>query len=114
MTDALHSQRLTHLLEHFSEQLDELLRQLRQHDSQDLPVELLDEIAATTGELMLVLLDYQSAHKSAELVREVISHAQGLRYSLRSQKIQTEDLKADVSSFNEDVGLIIRESKLAA
>lgn len=79
-----------------------------------MPVELLDEIAATTGELMLVLLDYQSAHKAEELVREVISHAQCLRQSLRSQILRADELTADVSSFNEDVGLIIRDSKLAA
>jgi hypothetical protein len=114
MKDALHSQRLTHLLEHFSAQLDELLRQLQLHDSPSLPLELLDEIAVTTGELMLVLLDYQSAHKSEELVRAVISHAQCLRQSLRSHQLQADELSADVSSFNEDVGLIIRDSKLAA
>lgn len=114
MTDALHSPRLTHLLEHFSAQLDELLRQLQLHHSQAIPVELLDEIAVTTGELMLVLLDYQSAHKSEELVQEVISHAQVLRQALRSSQPQTEELTANVSSFNKDVGLIIRDSKLAA
>jgi 23S rRNA C2498 (ribose-2'-O)-methylase RlmM len=114
MTDALHSQRLTHLLEHSSAKLDELLRQLQLHDQQLMPLELLDEIAVTTGELMLVLLDYQSSHKSEELVQEVISHAQCLRHALRSQQLQTNDLTADVSSFNEDVGLIIRDSKLAA
>jgi hypothetical protein len=114
MTDASHSQRLTQLLEHSSAQLDELLRQLKLHEPQSMPVELLDEIAATTGELMLVLLDYQSAHKSEELVREVISHAQGLRRSLRSHQFRTDELSADVSSFNDDVSLIIRDSKLAA
>lgn len=114
MTDALHSQRLTHLLEHFSAQLDELLSQLRLHDSHALPVELLDEIATTTGELMLVLLDYQSAHKSEEMVRQVISHAQGLRQALRSHQTQTDELTANVSSFKDDVSLIIRDSKLAA
>lgn len=114
MTEALHSQRLTHLLEHFSAQLDELLRQLQLHDQKSVPVELLDEIAITTGELMLVLLDYQSAHKSEALVQEVISHAQCLRQSLRSQQPPTNELSADVSSFNVDVGLIIRDSKLAA
>lgn len=114
MTDALHSQRLTHLLEHSSAQLDELLRQLRLHDSQSMPLELLDEIAVTTGELMLVLLDYQSVHKAEELVQKVISHAQGLRRSLRSQQLQTDELTANVSSFNEDVSLIIRDSKIAA
>lgn len=114
MTDATHSQRLTQLLEQSSAQLDELLRQLKLHEPQSMPVELLDEMAATTGELMLVLLDYQSAHKSAELVREVISHAQVLRRSLRSHQVPTAELSAVVSSFNEDVSIIIRDSKLAA
>ncbi len=114
MTEALHSQRLTHLLERSSAQLDELLRQLRLHNSPSMPLELLDEIAVTTGELMLVLLDYQSAHRAEELVQKVISHAQGLRRSLRSQQLQPDELTADVSSFNEDVSLIIRDSKLAA
>lgn len=114
MPDTTYQQRLTHLLEHFSAQLEELLRQVKKDDQQLLPLELLDEIAATTGELMLVLLDYRSAHKSEALVREVISHAEQLRRSLRSAGARPAEVTADLLSFNRDVGLLIRDSKLAA
>jgi hypothetical protein len=115
MPDALYQERLTRSLKHFSARLDDLLLQVRCLEPPLIPSELLDELASTTGELMLVLAEYQFTHRSEELVQDVISNAHSLRELLRSrQETYTEQLAEAVLSFNERVGLIIRQSKHAA
>ena len=114
MNDTFHQQRLTNLLQSSSRKLDELLCQVHPFEQGTISAELLDELAVVTGELMLVLMEYQPAHGSEELVQEVISHAQKLREHLRSGRFRPEQISQAVDSFTQEVETIIRDSKLAA
>ena len=107
-------QRFTQLLESFSARIGGLLEETGRHRSEDLPVELLDELAGTMGELLIVLTDYQSFHGEDHLTRRVISDAQLLRESIRSRLLQSEQLVAAVGALADEVYQIIREDKRAA
>jgi hypothetical protein len=102
----------TRSLEHFSERLDELLESSHLYQS-PLPLELIDEIAFTTGELMLVLTNYPGYHED-ELIREVISHARSLRERLRVNHLQSEEVTKDCDSFRQEIAQLVRDSKKAA
>jgi hypothetical protein len=102
----------THSLEHFSERLDELLESARLHQSQ-LPLELLEEIAFTTSELMLVVTNYPSHHED-ELIREVLAHAKSLRERLRVSHSQGNQVAKDCDSFRQEVAQLVINSKKAA
>lgn len=73
----------TRSLKHFSAKLDELIESAR-HQS-PLSPELIDEIAFTTGELMLVLTNYPSQQDEVS-VQEAIVHARSLRERLRIEQ----------------------------
>jgi hypothetical protein len=114
MHDTFHQQHFTHLLKKFSERLDELLLEVRHYEPQLLPVELLDEIATTTGELMLVLQDHLSGRNTSELSHRAASHARHLREDVRSRELPNEQLAVAIGALSEEVNLIIREDKRAA
>lgn len=114
MPDTLRQQRFTRLLAQFSSKLDDLLVQARRFEPQQLPVELIDEMATTTGELLLVLIDHQSVFGTDGLMRRVISDAQHLREKMRSRIVEQGHLAEAVSELTEEVNLIIREDKRAA
>jgi hypothetical protein len=99
-------------LEHFSKKLDELLDNARLHQP-PLPLELIDEIAFTTGELMLVLTNYPGHHED-ELIREVLSHARSLRERLRVDQSQDDQVTKDCDSFRQEIAQLLRHSKKAA
>jgi hypothetical protein len=102
----------TRSLDQFSKRLDELLDSACLHQSQ-LPPELVDEIAFTTGELMLVLTNYPGHHED-ELIREVLSHAKRLRERLRVEQPQGEQVMNDCDSFRQEIAQLVRDSKKAA
>jgi hypothetical protein len=102
----------TRSLEHFSKKLDELLESARFHQA-PLPPELVDEIAFTTGELMLVMTNYPS-HQEDELIREVLSHAKSLRECLRVGESQCDEVAKDCDSFRQEIAQLLRDSKKAA
>jgi hypothetical protein len=114
MHDTFHQQHFTHLLKQFSGRLEELLLEVRHYEPQLLPVELLDEIATTTGELMLVLKDHLSGPRPSELSDKVASHARHLREDVRSRELPNEQLALAIHNLSEEVSLIIREDKRAA
>jgi hypothetical protein len=114
MHDTFHQQHFTHLLKQFSERLDELLLEVKHYEPQLLPVELLDEIATTTGELMLLLKDHLSGQRPSELSDKVASHARHLREDVRSRELPNEQLALAIRNLSEEVSLIIREDKRAA
>lgn len=105
----LHSNRQ---LEHFSEQLDELL--LRTRRSQPQPPELLDEIAATTGEIMLVLMNYQENTQTDALLHEALTHASKLREHLRSRQFRDEEIADAFGTLKQEVEQLLRQSRRAA
>jgi hypothetical protein len=102
----------TRSLEHFSKRLDELLESARLHQS-PLPLELLDEIAFTTGELMLVMTNYPGHHED-KLIREVLSHARSLRERLRVDHLEGDDVTKDCDSFRQEIAQLVIDSKKAA
>ena len=61
MQDILRHQRFTRELGRFSDRLDDLMLELRRHEPSHMPPELLDEMASTLGELMLVLIEHKDA-----------------------------------------------------
>ena len=112
MFDIARQLHFTRSLEHFSERLDELLESTRLYQS-PLPLELIDEIAFTTGELMLVLTNYPGHHED-ELIREVLSHARSLRERLRVNHHQGDDVTKDCDSFRREIAQLVIDSKKAA
>jgi hypothetical protein len=76
---------------------DELLESARLHQSQ-LPPEHLDDIAFTTGELMLVMKNYRGHHED-ELILEALSHARSLREHLRVGESQGNQVAKECDSF---------------
>jgi hypothetical protein len=114
MHDTFHQQHFTHQLKRFSERLDDLLMEVRHYEPQLLPVELLDEIATTTGELMLLLKDHLTGQYTSELSHKAASHARHLREDVRSRELPNEQLAVALCNLSEEVNLIIREDKRAA
>jgi hypothetical protein len=106
----LHSNRL---LERFSEQLDELLFRARSHRLQ-LPPELLDEIAATTGEIMLVLMNFQENVQTDALLHETLTHAGNLRQHIRSRQFRDEEIAEAFGSLKQEVEQLVHRSRRAA
>jgi hypothetical protein len=110
--DAARQLHFTRSLEHFSARLDELLNSARFHQSQ-LPPELIDEIAFTTGELMLVLTNH-SSHQEEAAIQEALSHARSLRARLRANQPQGDQLTKDCDSFSQEIAQLLVDSKKAA
>jgi len=102
----------TRSLEHFCSRLDELLNNARLHQAQ-LPPELIDEIAFTTGELMLVLTNHPS-HQEEASVKEALSHARSLREHLRVDRPQNDQLTKDCDNFRHEIAQLVVDSKKAA
>lgn len=101
------------MLERFSERLDELLLRTRLQGLH-LPAELLDEIAATTGEIMLVLMNFQENVQTDGLLHEALSHARKLREHLRTRQFRDEEIADAFASLKREVEQLVRESKRAA
>jgi hypothetical protein len=114
MHDPLHQQRFTEQLNMFSERLDDLILHARRFEPQRIPLEVLDEIAITIGELALVLSDHLAIEHTQALARKVISQAKGLRQGVRSGSLSGEPLAGAVKALIEEVHLIIHDDKRAA
>ena len=112
MFDVARQLHFTRSLEHFSKRLDELLDNARIHQS-PLPLELIDEIAFTTGELMLVLTNYPGHHED-ESIQEALSHAKSLRERLRVGLSQDDQVPKDCDSFMQEIAQLLRDNKKAA
>jgi hypothetical protein len=113
MYETSHQVQVNRLLVSFSERLDELLLNARSHQLQP-PPELLDEIAATTGEIMLVLMNFRENIQTDELLQEALAHAGKLRHHLRSRQFSSEDIAEAFGSLRQEVAQLVRESRRAA
>lgn len=102
----------THSLERFSERLDDLLCRAQQSQPHLTP-ELIDEIAVTTGELMLVLMNHPSDLEE-ESVGEALAHAKRLREHLRIDQRERDHLTLECQEFSREIALLVSESKKAA
>jgi hypothetical protein len=114
MHAALHHQRFTQLLNQFSEKLDELLLNARRYDPKNIPLEILDEIAVTIGELTLLLSDHLAIEHTQALAQKVVSRANGLRHGMRSGEMSSDQLAEAISALIREVHLILCEDKRAA
>lgn len=112
MFDIARQLHFTRSLEHFSKRLDELLDSVSLHQSQ-LPPELIDEIALTTGELMLVMTNHPGHHED-ELISEVLAHARSLRERLRVGESQSNQMAKDCESFRREIAQLLIDRKKAA
>lgn len=113
MYDTSHQLQVNRLLERFSERLDELLSRARSHQLR-LPPELLDEIASTTGEIMLVLMNFQENVQTDALLHEALTHADNLRRHLRARRFRDEDVAEAFAALKLEVEQLIYQSRRAA
>jgi len=97
-------------LSRFSKHLEELFSDLRCCQQDAPPPELADEIAATAGEIMLLLAD----HGEDELVRGTLDDARRLREAARTLQPVRAQLVEAGTALTDDVARIIREEKRAA
>jgi hypothetical protein len=97
-------------LSQFSIHLDELVSDLRRCRQDAPPAELADEIAATAGEIMLLLAD----HCEDELVCGTLNDARRLREAARTLQPVRAQLMAAGTALTDDIARIIREEKGAA
>jgi hypothetical protein len=88
------------------------LTRARFHQSQP-PPELIDEIALTTGELMLVMTNHPGHHED-ELISEVLAHARSLRERLRVGESQSLQMAKDCDSFRREIAQLLIDSRKAA
>jgi hypothetical protein len=114
MQAARHQQRFTQLLNQFSEKLDDLLLNVRRHDPEHIPLEILDEIAVTIGELTLVLSDHLAIEHTQALAHKIISRANALRQGMRSGELTSEQLADTTGALINEIQLILFEEKRAA
>jgi hypothetical protein len=114
MLDGRRQQLLTRQLERHSARLEELIAEARRHAGRGLPPELVDEIASTTGELMLALVEHQSTYRPEEATHKAASDAQSLRERMRSQRLPVEQIAEAAETIRREVEDIIREDKQAA
>jgi hypothetical protein len=112
--DHLHQQQLTRRLQHFSARLDELIPRLRPYSAQDLPSELIDELAALAGELMLALIDHRGAFRNDGITGGAVADARLLREGLRSERLPSSQVAEAATALRREVDEIIRGDKRAA
>jgi hypothetical protein len=112
MFDNARQLNFTRSLEYLSARLEELLEPAHLHQAL-LPPELIDEIAFTAGELMLVLTNYPS-HEIEALVQEALSHAKTLRERLRADLPQSDQVTQDCDDFSREIARLVVDSKKAA
>lgn len=114
MQDAFHHQRFTHSLENFSARLDELLLDIRRFEPSLIPAELLDEIASTLGELMLVLIEHKSLDGAKGFTGRAASDAQHLREALRFGQLPLNQITEAIDALRQELCVVIHEDKQAA
>ncbi len=115
MYDPFHQHRFTQRLVEFSARLDSLIESARSYGAKNIPLEVLDEIAVTVGELALVLSDHLVVHHHTQgAAHEAISHAEGMHRKMRSGTLFGEQLVEAIGALIEEVQFILYEEKRAA
>ena len=97
-------------LSQFSIHLEEQFSKLWSCQKDELPPELADEIAATAGEIMLLLAN----HGEDELVQGTLADARRLREAARTLQPRRAQLVETGTALTNDVAQIIRAEKRAA
>ena len=114
MQGAIYHQRFTESLERFSTRLEDLLPEIRRFEPSLIPAELLDEVAGTLGELMLVLIEHKSVDGAQSFTGRTASDIRNLREALRCGQLQSNQITAALNALREELGVIIHEDRQAA
>jgi hypothetical protein len=114
MQDAIYHQRFTQSLERFSARLDDLLLEVRRFEPSLIPAELLDEIASTLGELMLVLIEHKNIDGVTGFAGRAASNARHLRETLRLGQLQPKQFTEAITALLQELGDVIHQDKQAA
>ncbi|MDQ3816826.1 MAG: hypothetical protein M3362_03920 [Acidobacteriota bacterium] len=115
MHDPFHQHRFTQQLDEFSARLDSLIKSARSYGAKNIPLEILDEMAITVGELALVLNDHLVLHHHTQgAAQQLISNAEGMRRKMRSGVLLGEQLVEAIGALIEEVQFILHEEKRAA
>lgn len=112
MLDTSRQLHFTRALENYSKRLNELLTSTRLPQT-TFPPELLDEIAYTTGELTIVLMNHDG-YQEEGLIKEVLTLAQTLRQRLRSDQLKGEQIIQAFDPFREKIHMLLSGYKRAA
>ena len=114
MPGAFHHHRFSAQLHQFSQRLDELILHARRFDAQHIPLEILDEMAITIGELTLLLSDHLAVEHTQALAQKMISDAERLRQAMRAGKLSKEQLADAIEVLTQQLYRMIAEDKRAA
>ncbi|MDX6695280.1 MAG: hypothetical protein QOF02_2883 [Blastocatellia bacterium] len=114
MQGALYHQKFTESLGRFSTRLEDLLPEIRRFEPSLIPAELLDEVAGTLGELMLVLIEHKSVGGAKNFTGRAASDIQLLREALRFGQLQPNQITAALNALRDELGVIIHEDRQAA
>lgn len=114
MQDILRHQRFTRELGRFSDRLDDLMLELRRFEPAHVPAELLDEMASTLGELMLVLIEHKDGDGAKTSTGRAASDAQHLREAMRLGQLQYSQITEALGTLRQELGVVIHEDKQAA
>ncbi|HJU53365.1 MAG TPA: hypothetical protein VJ715_02295 [Pyrinomonadaceae bacterium] len=114
MQDILRHQRFTRQLGRFSDRLDDLMLELRRFEPAHVPAELLDEMASTLGELMLVLIEHKDSDGAKTSTGRAASDAQHLREAMRLGQLQYNQITEALGTLRQELGVVIHEDKQAA
>ena len=106
--------RLAQKLVEYSSRLEELTLEVRRLGPQPLTLELLDELAVSVDELLLVLDEHRRACGSDALIDGAISDARDLVRGVRPLSISRESVADLAVRISEDLERVIREDKRAA
>jgi hypothetical protein len=113
MPDPGRQHRLTKSLQLLSTRLDDLLLAINS-DPQQLPLDLLDELANSIGELMLTLKEHLVTQRSSTLTQQLLVNATQLRQDVRAQALSFEQLIIAVDALKTEVTQLIWAEKQAA
>ena len=110
MPDAFRHQQFTRVLAQFSERLDGLLLEMRRFEQPGLiPAEVLDELASTLGELMLVLVGHKNSNGGSGYAGRTASDARHLREVLRLGAPPTKPITDAIHTLLEELSTLIHE-----
>lgn len=114
MQEILHHQRFTQSLGSFSNRLDDLMMEMRRFEPTLIPAELLDEMASTLGELMLVLVEHKGRDGARTSTSRAASDAQNLREAIRHGRLQHNQITETLGTLCQELVTVIHEDKQAA
>lgn len=88
--------------------------EMRRFEPTLIPAELLDEMASTLGELILVLIEHKGRDGAKTSTSRAASDAQKLREAVRQGRLQYNQITETLGILCQELGAVIHEDKQAA